>query len=193
MAAQTSDLTQKEAAELVANDIKAVHAIMDQKPLNLALNAMAESSQVQPIYKNELERQAPDLVEPAAKAQKELESDWNLANGVSVSLSHVAEIGRSLSRDEATALATDTIAAIQRIQSDQHRQAALSFSHQIGQWQRLYNEEFSRQAPELVMPARAAFIKEESMVARDGQKSQEGENTIEPSPAQLVSRQPQSL
>ena len=93
---------------------------------------MAESSQAQPIYMNELERQAPDLVERIAKAHKELESDWNLANGVIISLSHVAEIGRSLSRDEATALATDTIAAIQRIHSDQHRQAALSFSHQIG-------------------------------------------------------------
>jgi hypothetical protein len=125
MAAQTNDLTQKEAAELVANDIKAVRAIRDPKSLNLAINAMAESSQAQPIYVNELERQAPDLVDPTAKAHKELASDWNLANGVSVSLSHVAEIGRSLSRDEATSLATDTIAAIQRIQSDQHRQAAL--------------------------------------------------------------------
>jgi hypothetical protein len=192
MAAETNDLTQKEAVELVANDIKAVRAISDPKSLNLALNAMAESSQAQPIYMNELERQAPDLVERIAKAHKELESDWNLANGVSVSLSHVAEIGRSLSRDEATALATDTIAAIQRIQSDQHRQVALSFSHQIGQWQRLYKEEFSRQAPELVMLAQTAFVKEESKVARDGQKSQEGENTIEPSPVQLVSRQPQS-
>ncbi len=192
LAAQTNDLTQKEAAELVANDIKAVRAIRDPESLNLALNAMAESSQAQPIYMNELKRQAPDLVERIAKAHKELESDWNLANGVSVSLSHVAEIGRSLSIDEAAALATDTIAAIQRIQSDQHRQAALSFSHQIGQWQRLYKEEFSRQAPELFMLAQAAFIKEESMVARDGQKSQEVENTIEPSPVQLVSRQPQS-
>lgn len=192
MAAQTNDLTQKEAAELVANDIKAVRAIRDPKSLNLALNAMAESSQAQPIYMNELERQAPDLVEPTAKAHKDLASDWNLANVVSVSLSHVAEIGRSLNRDEATALATDTIAAIQRIQSDQHRQAALSFSHQIGQWQQLYKEEFSRQAPDLVVPAQAAFLREESKVARDGQKSQEGENTIEPSPVQLVSRQPQS-
>jgi len=192
MAAQTKDLTQKEAAELVANDIKAVRAIRDPKSLNLALNAMAESSQAQPIYMNELERQAPDLVGPTAKAHKELASDWNLANGVSVSLSHVAEIGRSLSRDEATALATDTIAAIQGIQSDQHRQAALSFSHQIGQWQRLYKEEFARQAPDLFMPAQAAFLIEESKVALDGQKSQEAENTIEPSPVQLVSRQPQS-
>jgi hypothetical protein len=192
MAAQTNDLTQKEAAELVANDIKAVRAIRDPKSLNLAFHAMGESSQAQPIYMNELERQAPDLVERIARTHKELESDWNLANGVSVSLSHVAEIGRSLNRNEATALATDTIAAIQQIQSDQHRQAALSFSHQIGQWQQLYKEEFSRQAPDLVMPAQAAFLKEESKVARDGQKSQEGENTIEPSPVQLVTRQPQS-
>jgi hypothetical protein len=139
MAAQTNDLTQKNAVELAANDIKTVRSIRNPKSLNLALNAMAESGQAQPIYKNVLERQAPDLV-----------------------------------------------------QSDQHRQAALSFSHQIGQWQPRYKEEFSRQAPDLVMPAQAAFIAEEGTIAHGGKKIQEAENTIEPGPVQLVSRQPES-
>jgi hypothetical protein len=187
--AQKNDLTQAEAAQLVADDIKAVRGISDHKSLNLALNAMAESSIAQPTYKTELRRQAPDLVEVTAKAHKELESDWNLANGVSVSLGHVAEIGRSLTMDEAIALAKETIAAIHRIQSDQNRQAALSFSYQIGEWQRAYKEEFARQAPDLVVPAQAAFAAEESTFSRDGLKSEEVENSIEPSPVQLVSRQ----
>lgn len=189
MSARNGDLTEKEAAEFVLKDVQAVRAMRDDKAVALALNAMVESSHAQPAYKTEFARQAPDLVDRAAKAHESLATDWDLADSVGKSLDHVAEMAKTLSRDDGAKLAEETIAIIQRIQSDQHRRDALSFSHQIGQWQQPYKDEFSRLAPDLAALAKDAFNAQEKNWAAEEPTVVSVENSIEPSPVQLVTRQ----
>jgi hypothetical protein len=170
MSAPINDLTHKEAADLVAGDIEEVRAIKDAAARRLALNAMVESSIAQPRYKAEFEKQAPDLMDPAAQAHKTIKADWDLAYEVSSILNYIVEANKPLTNEEATTLAKNTIEAIRAIKGDQHRQEALSFSHQISYWQPLYREEFARQAPDLVTSAQVAYKTEEAKGERTGKK-----------------------
>lgn len=189
MSAPINDLTPQEAAELVAGDIVEVRAIKDGKVRQLALNAMAESSLAQPRYKAEFERQAPDLMAPAAKARQAMDADWDKAYGISSGLSWFAEVDTPLTREEAVNGARSDIEAIRGIKSDELRQQALSDSFQIGGLQPLYKEEFARQAPDLVEPARAAYKAVRAQEVQWAKEEQEPENSIERSPVQLVSNE----
>lgn len=186
MSAPINDFAPKEAADLVANDVKEVRAIKDIEARRLALNAMVESSLAQPRYQAEFAKQAPDLVEPANQAYKTTKTDWDLAYEVSSTLSFVAEAVKPLTKDETVALAKRTIETIRAIKGHQYRQEALAFSYQISHWQPPYKEEFARQAPDLVVAAEAAYRAEEARTKLGQRWLQALENSIERSPVQLV-------
>lgn len=187
--APINDLTPEEAAELVTADIEEVRAIKDEKARQLALNAVAESILAQPRYKAEFERQAPDLVPAAVEANQAMDADWDKASSIGEGLSWVAEVDTPFTREEAATLAKNDIEAIRDIKNDELRQQALSHSLQIGGYQPLYKEEFTRQAPDLVEPARAAYEAVKAKEAQQIKERQEPENSIERSPVQLVSNE----
>ncbi|MEH6433849.1 LPD7 domain-containing protein [Massilia sp. DD77] len=186
MSARVSDLTPKEATDLVAGDVEEVRGMLGIAGRRIALNAMGESGLAQPRYQAELVKQPPDLIEPAKQAHKAIMADWHLTNEVSSTLSYVAEAGEPLTKEETTTIASKAIEAIRAIENRQYRQDALALSHQIGYWQPLYKEAFSRQAPDLVALADTAYRAEEAKTALGGKVFHGLENSIEQSPLQLV-------
>lgn len=173
-----ADLTKEHARELAAFDIASVRATATGHARILAIDAVSESARTQPRYRAEFEQQAPDLAPEVAAAEKRRAADWDKANSISSTLAYVTEAETPLTRMEASEIAESHIDAIRGIRADDIRDTALSHSFQIGAWQLMYKEEFSRQAPDLMEPARAAY---KASVEKDNQTAEkrlEIENSI---------------
>lgn len=80
MSSPIGDVTRQQANDLVEGDLADVRSILDKRALQLALNAMAESSYAQPQYHDAFERLAPDLVAAAEKAIAAMDADQVIGN-----------------------------------------------------------------------------------------------------------------
>jgi hypothetical protein len=108
--AQIDEVTPKQAGEMVAGDLKDLKGISNGDLRDLAVSAMFESGKVQPRYRAELEKQAPELVAGDRPTDSPLAKDneRGIENSIEHTLVKSLSAGRRPAQDQSPGATVET-------------------------------------------------------------------------------------